>query len=117
MNFYDFCWHDSEILKIEVVWNKVILFLSNDLYASPLRIVCNEVVGFTDLCMWEDTTVYSAKICEVNDNITPFLDKIRRSHSYKGNNYEPIRKGLMNLSVELTNDIVFNIYCYEILVE
>lgn len=114
--FYKYCWHDAEIEKIEISSNRISIIIQHDDYENPIKMICNKVVGLTNLCMWEDTIINSATLEHVNNELTPFLHEIKKSHPLDGEFYnnQPIRNNLLCLSIKLVNDIVFNIYCYEI---
>ncbi len=114
--FHKYDWHDADIEKIEMSSNQITITITCDSYEDPIKILCNEVVGLTDLCMWEDTIIYDAKLEYVNSELPSFLLKIRDAHPTDGEFYnnQPIKNTLLRLSIELSNRIVFNIYCYEV---
>jgi hypothetical protein len=66
--------------------------------------------------MWEDTIIYDAKLEYINSELPPFLLKVKSAHPTDGEFYnnQPIKNTLLRLSIELSNRIVFNIYCYEV---
>ena len=114
--FNKYRWHDTVIEKIEISSNQITVLINNDDYENSITILCNEVVGLTDLCMWEDTIIYDAKLEYVKSELSPFLLKVKDSHPINGDFYnnQPIRDNLLCLSIELVNNIVFSIYCYEV---
>ena len=114
--FHKYCWHDADIEKIEISSNQISIMINHDDYENSIKILCNDVVGLTDLCMWEDTIIYDAKLEYVNSELPSFLLKIRDAHPTDGEFYnnQPIKNTLLRLSIELSNRIVFNIYCYEV---
>ena len=114
--FYKYCWHDADIEKIEISSNQITITIQNDDYENSLKILCNNVVGLTNLCMWEDTMINKATLEYVNHELTPFLQKIKETHPLDGEFYnnQPIKNNLLCLSIKLVNDIVFNIYCYDV---
>ena len=114
--FNKYRWHDTDIERIEISSNQITVLINNDDYENSITILCNEVVGLTDLCMWEDTIIYDAKLEYVNSELSPFLLKVKDSHPINGGFYnnQPIKDNLLCLSIELVNNIVFSIYCYEV---
>ena len=114
--FNKYRWHDTDIERIEISSNQITVLINNDDYENSITILCNEVVGLTDLCMWEDTIIYDAKLEYVNSELSPFLLKVKDSHPINGDFYnnQPIKDNLVCLSIELVNNIVFSIYCYEV---
>ena len=109
--FNKYRWHDTVIEKIEISSNQITVLINNDDYENSITILCNEVVGLTDLCMWEDTIIYDAKLEYVNSELSPFLLKVKDSHPINGDFYnnQPIKDNLLCLSIELVNNIVFSI--------
>ena len=114
--FNKYYWHDTVIEKIEISSTQITILINTDDYENSITILCNEVVGLTDLCMWEDTIIYDAKLEYVNSELSPFLLKVKDSHPINGDFYnnQPIKDNLLCLSIELVNNIVFSIYCYEV---
>ena len=114
--FNKYYWHDTNIEKIEISSNQITVLINNDYYENSITILCNEVVGLTDLCMWEDTIIDDAKLEYVDNELPSFLQEVMNSHPLDGEFYnnQPIRSNLLCLSMKLTNDIAFNIYCYEV---
>ena len=114
--FHKYCWHDADIEKIEISSNQIIIMINHDDYENSVKILCNQVVGLTDLCMWEDTIINDATLEYVKGELPPFLQKIKDAHPLNGEFYDnqPIKSNLLCLSITLVNDIVFNIYCYSV---
>jgi hypothetical protein len=114
--FYEYCWHDADIEKIEISANQISIMINFDDFENPITVLCNNVVGLTNLCMWEDTIIYDAKLEYVANELPSFLQEVMNSHPLDGEFYnnQPIRSNLLCLSMKLTNDIAFNIYCYEV---
>ena len=114
--FYEYCWHDADIEKIEISANQISIMINFDDFENPITVLCNNVVGLTNLCMWEDTIIDDAKLEYVDNELPSFLQEVMNSHPLDGEFYnnQPIRSNLLCLSMKLTNDIAFNIYCYEV---
>lgn len=114
--FHKYCWHDADIEKIEISSNQVSIMINHDDYENSIKILCHNVVGLTDLCVWEDTIIYDAKLEYVNNELTHFLQKVKDSHPLDGEFYhnQPIKNNLLRLSIQLVNNIVLTIYCYEV---
>ena len=114
--FHKYCWHDADIEKIEISSNQISIMINHDDYGNSIKILCNDVVGLTDLCMWEDTIIYDAKLEYVNNELPHFLQKVKDSYPLDGKLYnnQPIKNNLLCLSIQLVNNIVFTIYCYEV---
>ena len=116
-NFYEYYWHDSSIEKIEVFENNVILCIYNNVLDSQVKITCSKTAGITNLCMWEDTIITTACLNTVSDFSGEFIQSILKAHpQYEDYDCLPVKKGLLDLAIKLTNDIVFHIYCYDVVV-
>lgn len=114
--FFKYCWHDGDIEKIEISSNQINLVILLDDYDNPITIICHDTVGLTNLCMWEDTIISNATLESVGDNLSPFLQEVKSAHQFVGDMYntQPIKDGLLCLSIKLVNDVVFCIYCYNL---
>ena len=115
-DFFKYCWHDGDIEKIEISSNQLIITVLHDDYDNPIIIRCYDVVGLTNLCMWEDTIINKATLEYVTHELPQFLEQVRDAHLLEGTfcDNQPIKKYLLCLSIELMNNIVFNIYCYDV---
>jgi hypothetical protein len=112
----DFCeydLHDACVEKIEINSNKTVLHVDAD--GLKMKIVCSDTVGVTDICMWEDDIIYDVKLSEVKDFSVLFLSEVKKAHG--ASNKSTVKKGLLDLSVELVNNIAMHIYCYNLEVE
>lgn len=116
-NFYDYNWHDSTIEKVEIFEDNVILNVYNAVLNSQIKISCSKTAGVTNLCMWEDTIILTACLNVVSDFSEEFIQSILKAHpKYENDDCLPIKKGLLDLAIKLTNDMVFHIYCYDVVV-
>ena len=115
-DFFKYCWHDGVIEKIEISSNSMSIIIQLYDYEKPIKLLCNDVVGLTNLCMWEDTIIYDANLEYINVELPPFLQEVKDAHPLNSEFYDnqPIRNNLLCLSITLVNDIVFNIYCYNV---
>ena len=115
-DFFKYCLHDGDIEKIEISSNSISIIIQHDDYEKSIKILCNDVVGLTNLCMWEDTIINNATLEYVNGELSPFLQEVKDAHPLNGEFYDnqPIKNKLLCLSIALVNDIVFNIYCYSV---
>ncbi len=105
-NFYRYDFHDAVIEKIEINSNKAVLHIDSD--GLKIKIICSDTVGITNICMWEDDIIYDARLSVAEDFSLPFLQNIKGAHGSDS----PVLEGMLDLAIELTNNIVFHIYCY-----
>ena len=116
-NFYDYCWHDSTVEKIEIFEDNVILSIYNNALDSQVKITCSRTAGMTNLCMWEDTIITTAHLNAISDFSEEFIQSILKAHpQYEDYESLPVKNGLLDLAIKLTNGIVFHIYCYGVAV-
>ena len=113
-DFFKYCWHDGDIEKIEISSNQIKISVLHDDYDNPITIFCHSVVGLTNLCMWEDTIINKATLEYVSNKLPAFLQWVQNAHPLEGGIYDnhPIKNNLLCLSIELVNNIAFNVYCY-----
>jgi len=109
--FYNYDFHDAVIEKIEINSNKTVVHVDSD--GLKIKIICSDTVGITNICMWEDDIIFDAKLSRVEDFSHTFLQNVKNAHG----NDASVCEGLLDLAVELTNNIVFHVYCYGVNVE
>ncbi len=110
-NFYKYDLHDAVIEKIEINSNKTVLHIDSD--GLKIKIICSDTVGITNVCMWEDDIIFGARLSVAEDFSIPFLQNIKGAHGSDS----PVLEGMLDLAIELTNNIVFHVYCYGVNVE
>ena len=126
-NFYNYDFADGSIESINIDYDKVELSIDLDVTQQsgtpekqPIKLICSEVVGLTDLCMWEDTIIFGAELKKVSDKNTPFLAKVFGIYPIENTSQffdKPLKESLLDLAIEMANNITFHIYCYEVKVE
>ncbi len=119
MNFNELSWHDSQINEISIRDDEIIISVYQDVLEKDCRIVCKEAVGITDLCIWDDSIISSAAATKLTDLSRDFLKSVLKAYgqNYNSDEYKALRDGMIDVSVELVNGIVFHIYCYGVTVE
>lgn len=125
-NFYNYDFADGSIESINIDYDKVELSIALDVTeqtgipeSKMVKLICSEVAGLTDLCMWDDTIIFGAELKEVSDKDTPFLTKLFGAYTteYVSPGYKSLKENLLDLAIEMSNHITFHIYCYEIKVD
>ena len=126
-NFYNYDFADGSIESINIDYDKVELSIDLDVTQQsgtpekqPIKLICSEVVGLTDLCMWEDTIIFGAELKKVSDKNTPFLAKVFGIYPIENTSQffdKPLKESLLDLAIEMSNHITFHIYCYDVKVE
>ena len=117
-NFYNYFLPDSYIQEIKINSDKVEIDIYWEVKKKIIKIICQEVVGITDLCMWEDSII-GDNVClkEVDYSSNDFLIRVYNAHQYVCDCGKTLRDRLLQLSIELTNNISFCVYCYRVMVE
>ena len=116
MDFENIDWADSDLEKIEIEYNKAILTIFNYTLGTRLSVHCEGLIGLTNLCVWDDTTILSAQIVKPTDTdgfIQQVFSAYDKDFSYGG---RMLNQGIVGLCVELTNFLVFRVYCLKIIV-
>ena len=126
-NFYNYDFADGSIESINIDYDRVELSIDLDVTQQsgapekqPIKLICSEVVGLTDLCMWEDTIIFGAELKEISDKNTPFLAKVFGIYPIENTSQffdKPLKEHLLDLAIEMSNHITFHIYCYDVKVE
>ncbi len=119
LHLHDLLWSDSQINGIEIKDDRAVISVHHDLLRTDFRMVCEEVVGMTDLCMWDDSIISHVVDQYVTDFSSGFLKTVFDAYgqNFGSGEYKALREGLIDLSVGLVNGIEFHIYCYKVHVE
>lgn len=117
MTYNDYFWPDSNIESIFIEYDEAVLTVFNDALQKRVKIVCSGFAGITNLCIWDDMTIFNTDLRPANQKDT-FVKKIYSSYD-KNFNYggRALNDGLLALNIELSNHIEFSIYCLEVKVE
>ena len=126
-NFYYYDFADGSIESINIDYDKVELSIALDVKeewgipkSKMIKVICSEVVGLTDLCMWEDTIIFGAELKELSDKDTPFLKKASDAYPTENTSQffdNALKESLLDLAIEMSNHITFHIYCYDVRIE
>ncbi|MBQ8767778.1 MAG: hypothetical protein IJZ16_13360 [Clostridia bacterium] len=117
MNFNEFDWADSILEKIIIEYDKAILIIVNNSLQQKLYVECTGLVGITNLCIWDDTIIMNAEIKSIVDNNTEFIRNLYLAYDH---NFDyggrSLNEGVLDLCVELSNYITFNVFCLKVAV-
>lgn len=119
-NFYNYFLPDSQITDIKIQNDQVVISLDWDVTKKPIKIFCREVVGVTNLCMWDDTIIGdNVSLTEIDVVNEPFLSKVFDVYTKEHicDEYKFLKDHLLDLSIELVNTITFHVYCYDVRIE
>jgi hypothetical protein len=117
MKLTDYFWPDSNIDKIIIEFNKLEMIVLNDALKKKMLIVCNNFIGIDNFCIWDDTIIYDLTIQSICKNE---LYKISMLNNYDfDENYGErfLSDGILDISVILTNNVKFHIYCQNVQVD
>ena len=115
MDFSNVIWADSNLEKIIVEYDRVVLEIWSDILQSRLLIKCSGLAGITDLCIWDDTIISEAQVRNISSPINSFTEKLFSIYE-KDENYggRSLNEGLLELQISLVNNTTFCIYCLKI---
>lgn len=115
MNFQNFYWADSDLETINIEYDHATLVIWNDSLEKRLTVKCSGFAGITNLCIWDDTIIMSARVYPVCDADNEFLRNLYTAYS-KNEDYggRSLGNGLLELRIELVNYISFSVYCQNI---
>ena len=117
-NFYNYFLADSFIEEIKVNGSNVEIDVYWDVKKILIKIICQEVVGITDIFMWDDVIIGDNVYLEEVDFLSnDFLIRAHDAHPYTQDCCNPLRDHLLDLSIELISGISFHVYCYSVMVE
>ena len=114
MNINEMDWHDSQIEKITIEYDKAELLV----HAHPegwYVITCTGLLGMTDLCIWDDMSLDNIQLELADKENDPYLQLV---FSKYGKNYAVCEKDLTKdiyiLTAKVINNIPAKIYCQNI---
>ena len=115
MKFENAYWPDSQLVTIQIEYNRASLLIWNDAIKRKLSVECTGFAGITNLCIWDDTIIMSANVHPVCDANNEFLRNLYTAYS-KNKDYGGrfLSSGLLELRIELANYISFSVYCQTI---
>lgn len=115
MRFEHIDWADSDLEKISIEYDCATISVWNDALQTRLYVRCSGLAGITNLCIWDDTIITRGSLHPVADVNNDFIRQLYlaydRNHDYGGRS---LSKGLWEIRFELSNGIVFSIYCLNI---
>ena len=121
MKFNEMYWPDSQIEEIKIKYNELVITVFNDLLRKTVNVICKNFAGITNLCIWDDTVIFSAKLEKATNEL--FYNEIIKAYTNingeldKFDKFRTLASGLLKLSLELTNGISCEIYCQSVEVE
>lgn len=115
MKFENLYWPDSQLIRIQIEYDQAKLIIWNDILQKQLLVECSGFAGITNLCIWDDTIIMSARVYPVCDADNEFLRNLYTAYS-KNEDYggRSLGNGLLELRIELVNYISFSVYCQNI---
>lgn len=123
MKFDELFWPDSQIKFLYIKSDLAELVIFNDLLKEIVKIECKNLIGLSELCMWDDTVIFDTKYYKISGeeiltSKDPFLQKFSAAYDasdlcfdYGG---KKIGDGIVILEIMLSNFIWFRIYCQDI---
>ncbi len=114
MDINEFDWADSDLREIHIEYDSANLYIFNDYLQQKLRVECLNFAGITNLCIWDDTIIYSLDVKSAEGMDNEFLRNLYRTYDrkyvYGGRS---LSDGLKELKVTLANGLAFCIYALE----
>lgn len=115
MKFENYFWPDSQLEKMQIEYDHASLVIWNDVLERELVVECYGLAGITNLCIWDDTIIWSAEVRPVCNSEDAF---VRNLYTAYDKNYDYggrfLSNGLLELRIELVNHIAFSVYCQRI---
>ena len=114
MNINEMDWHDSQIEKITIEYDKAELLV----HAHPegwYVITCTGLLGMTDLCIWDDTILYDMYAKKADTENDPYLQLVFSEYNKNWNYGErSLTDDIYILTANIINNIPAKIYCQNI---
>lgn len=119
MKFENIYLPDTTIENIFIEYNKAVITTVDDYEKKRnYKITCTGLAGVTDLNIWDEMIIIGASLKPVgleNEFVKQCHDKYL--WDYDTGNNRKLSNGLLLLSIELANNVVFKVYCQNVEVE
>ena len=113
MKISDIYWHDSQIEKISIEFDKAELLVESD--SKFYLITCTGLIGLTNLCFWDDTILWDMWVENADTSQDVFLQDVFTNYNkkidYGGRTLED---DILVLVAHIINNIPAKIYCKKI---
>lgn len=107
-------WADSELVKIEIVYDKIVISVFNDVLQKMLYISCHKCVGITEIITWDEVVIDNIYVSNIGNNDNPMLSKIFSIYGEINQYGKPIGKDFTRLDVVLLDQICFSVICKDV---
>ena len=109
----DVDWIDSQLEKITIEYDKAELLVECD--SGNYVITCTGLIGLTNLCIWDDTSIENIYVKNADPSSDSYLQNVF-SHYDKDFDYcgRILGENILILSVSIINNTVFDLYCKQI---
>ncbi len=115
MNYENFFWGDSILNKIEIVYDKIVLYVYNDALQKEVHIECSKCAGITEVISWDEVIIENIFVNEADNQTNEMIGKIKQLYGLCFYDSEKsIDNKFYELRVVLINNISFSIICQKI---
>lgn len=107
-------WADSELVKIEIVYDKIVISIFNDALQKMVYISCYECVGMTELIVWDEVIIDNIYVNTVEASDNQMLSKVISIYGDINQYGKPIGKDFIRLDIALLDQISFSVICKDV---
>ena len=116
MKISDIYWHDSQIEKISIEFDKAELLVESD--SKFYLITCTGLIGLTNLCFWDDTILWDMWVENADTSSDVFLKDVfanyDKDYDYYFGGGRILGDDILVLVAHIINNIPAKIYCKKI---
>lgn len=112
MNYNDYFWGDSILEKIEVVYDKIVITVYNDVLQKNIIVECSQCAGMTQLINWDENIIENIFLKEIPRKQHPIITKIKELYGVNSYDSEKSIEGrFFELRILLINEVSFSVIC------
>lgn len=115
LKYNELFWGDSNIEKITIEYDKIIISIFNDVLQKEVYIECSKCIGMTNIYTWDETIIENILLDSIISEEHPMWGKIYELYGEEAYDSE---KNLMHtfyeVKIVLINKLTFSVICQEV---
>lgn len=112
ISYNDCFWGDSTLEKIEIIYDKIVITVFNDVLQKNINIECSQCVGMTQFINWDENIIENIFLKEIQSEGHQMITTTKQL--YGANSYDSeksIEGRFFELCILLINKLSFSVIC------
>lgn len=112
LDYNDCFWGDSELEKIEIVYDKIMVTIFNDVLQRNIIAECSQCVGMTQFINWDEIIIDNVILKELQTDKHTMINEVRKLYGVNSNAGKSLLEGTFyELRIELIGGLSFSVIC------